>query len=272
MTAADRAPNLDLAYLAYLALAPYRQVDDALREARAALEIHFWPALHRLLRTGPTAGAPPIPSFAIRLSLCSRRGALWLHPIDYFPETSLDTRVSTDTEVPMKSALIFVAVLLCAPAYAASPSSIRDYAEVVSAEPMYRTTRVRVPVEDCYDTTERSSPSYAMTNGVAGAVVGAIAGGVAGHQFGKGRGKDAATIGGAIIGAGVGQRVAHQNFPDGEERVVTRCAQHAEYESRQSVSGYRVQYRYMGRLHETTTREHPGSSLPVSVRVTPDLR
>lgn len=172
----------------------------------------------------------------------------------------------------MKSALILLAALATAPAYAASSNSIRDVAEVVSAEPMYRTERVRVPVEDCYETTARSKPSYAMTNGVAGAVVGAIAGGVAGHQFGKGRGKDAATVGGAIIGAGVGQRVAHQNFPDGEERPVTKCVRSSEYESREQLSGYRVQYRYLGRIHETTMRERPGNTLPVSVRVTPDLR
>lgn len=165
--------------------------------------------------------------------------------------------------------LSLIALSSAVPVVASGSNSISDYAEVVSVEPILRTTRVRVPTEECYDVEERSKPSYAMTNGVAGAVVGAIAGGVAGHQFGKGRGKDVATATGAVIGAGVGQRVAHQNYPDGESRTVTRCTRGSSYQSEERLSGYEVQYRYMGRIFRTTMRERPGSSLPVRITVTP---
>lgn len=155
------------------------------------------------------------------------------------------------------------------PAHAGSRSSISDRAVVVSVEPMFKSARVRVPSEDCYEAQERASPSYAMTNGVAGAVVGAIAGGVAGHQFGKGRGKDAATAAGALIGAGVGQRVAHQNFPDGGSRTVVRCAKSVHYEHQERLSGYRVRYEYLGHVFETTMKHRPDSTIPVRVTVSP---
>lgn len=155
-----------------------------------------------------------------------------------------------------------------------------DYADVVSAEPIYRTVRIEEPRRECWDERvvyeERPDNGYWFDNGVAGSVVGAIAGGVAGHQFGKGRGKDAATVLGAAIGAGVGQRVAVNNSrrnpgPESYERVAyeERCQTITDFRTEQRIEAYDIAYRYGGRIYRTTLPYDPGSRIPVDVSVRP---
>lgn len=149
-----------------------------------------------------------------------------------------------------------------------------EYAQVVSADPIYRTVRIQEPRRECWD--ERvvydEGPRY-DNNGAGGALVGAILGGVAGHQFGKGRGNAAATAVGAVIGASVGQRVAVQNRPPesraqrvGYEEV---CQTVTDYRTEQRVEGYDVTYRYGGRTYHTTMPHDPGARIPVDVNVQP---
>ncbi|MCC2655049.1 MAG: hypothetical protein K0Q76_157 [Panacagrimonas sp.] len=153
-----------------------------------------------------------------------------------------------------------------------------EYAEVVSAEPIYRTVRIEEPRRECWDErvvyNERRDDGYWMNNGTAGGLIGAIAGGVVGHQFGSGRGKKAATALGAVIGAGVGQRAAVENSrPRGGsyERVgyEERCETKVDYRTEQRVEAYDVEYRYGGRIYNTTWPHDPGSRIPVDVNVRP---
>ncbi|MGH8517695.1 MAG: glycine zipper 2TM domain-containing protein [Panacagrimonas sp.] len=153
-----------------------------------------------------------------------------------------------------------------------------DYAEVVSAEPIYRTVRIEQPRRECWDErvvyNESRDDGYWMNNGTAGGLIGAIAGGVVGHQFGNGRGKKAATALGAVIGAGVGQRVAVENSrPRGGsyERVgyEERCETVNDYRTEQRVEAYDVSYRYGGRVYNTTMPYDPGNRIPVDVNVRP---
>lgn len=151
-----------------------------------------------------------------------------------------------------------------------------EYAQVVSAQPIYREVRIEQPRRECWDEQvvyEDRRSDYWMSNGVAGSLIGAIAGGVAGHQFGKGRGKDAATALGAVIGAGVGQRVANQNRPArrnvqhvGYEEV---CTTVVDYQTEQRVEAYDVTYRYGGREYHTQMPYDPGARIPVDVNVRP---
>lgn len=163
------------------------------------------------------------------------------------------------------------------PRYGSPYQGGTEYAEVLSAQPIYRSVRIEEPRRECWDEQvvyrDDVREDYWFNNGTAGAVVGAIAGGVAGHQFGKGRGKDAATALGAIIGAGVGQRVALENHPrpGGYERVgyEERCRTISDYRIEQRVEGYDVTYRYGGRSYHTTMPYDPGRRLPVDVNVRP---
>lgn len=159
------------------------------------------------------------------------------------------------------------------------PSRARyEYADVVSANPIYRTVRIEQPRRECWDErvvyNERRGGDYWLDNGTAGGLVGAIAGGVVGHQFGKGRGNKAATALGAVIGAGVGQRVAVQNSRERSgsyERVgyEERCETVTDYRTEQRIDGYDVAYRYGGRVYNTTMPYDPGARIPVDVNVRP---
>jgi uncharacterized protein YcfJ len=152
-----------------------------------------------------------------------------------------------------------------------------DTAEVVSAEPIYRTVRIETPRRECWDErvtyTEDRDDGYWMNNGTAGGLIGAIAGGVVGHQFGSGRGRKAATALGAVIGAGVGQRVAVQNSRPRATYERTgyeeRCQTVTDYRTEQRVEAYDVQYRYGGRIYNTTMPYDPGNRIPVDVNVRP---
>lgn len=156
------------------------------------------------------------------------------------------------------------------------------YGEVVSSQPIYRSVRVSEPRKECWDErvvyNDAPQNKPLMTNGVVGGVIGAIAGGVAGHQFGKGRGKDAATALGVLIGAGIGHRVAVQNFPDRSaadaERVVyeERCKTVENVRTEQRIEGYDVNYRYNGRMYQTSLPYDPGSRIPIDVQVQPQQR
>lgn len=159
-----------------------------------------------------------------------------------------------------------------------SRSARYEYAEVVSADPIYRSVRIEQPRRECWDErvvyNERRDDGYWLDNGTAGGLVGAIAGGVVGHQFGSGRGKKAATALGAVIGAGVGQRVAVQNSrrdSSSYERVgyEERCETVNDYRTEQRIDGYDVAYRYGGRVYNTTMPYDPGSRIPVDVNVRP---
>lgn len=164
------------------------------------------------------------------------------------------------------------------PQYAAPSPYPRqvEYADVISAQPIYRSVRVERPRRECWDEQvvhrERNQGPW-FDNGAAGSVIGAIAGGVAGHQFGKGRGKDAATVIGAVIGAGVGQRVAVERGAPrqtiehvGYEEV---CKTVVEHTVEQRIDGYEVSYRYGGRTYQTFMPHDPGARIPVDVNIRP---
>lgn len=178
------------------------------------------------------------------------------------------------------AAAVFTVPALADPRHAPARFDAPEYAEVISAEPIYRTVRIEEPRRECWDERvvyeERGRDGYWFDDGVAGSVVGAIAGGVAGHQFGKGRGKDAATVLGAVIGAGVGQRVAVRNrtpAPDAYERVgyEERCRTITEYRTEQRIESYDVAYRYGGRTYYTNLPHDPGERIAVDVSVRPSV-
>ncbi len=154
-----------------------------------------------------------------------------------------------------------------------------EYAEVVSADPIYRTVRIEEPRRECWDErvtyNERPQRGYWLDNGTAGGLVGAIAGGVIGNQFGHGRGNRAATALGVVIGAGVGQRVGVENGRrEASESYEStgyeeRCKTVTDYRTEQRVEAYDVAYRYGGRVYNTTLPYDPGSRIPVDVNVRP---
>lgn len=152
-----------------------------------------------------------------------------------------------------------------------------EYAEVVSAQPIYRQVRVEEPRRECWDeqVTYREPPQYSTNNQAAGTIVGAVVGGVLGHAVAHGGNRGAGTAIGAVVGAGVGNSVGRESdqrnaYPGYEHTgYQERCRTITDTHVEQRVDGYDVAYRYGGRIYHTTMPYDPGRRIPVDVNVRP---
>lgn len=147
----------------------------------------------------------------------------------------------------------------------ASRSDYYDYAKVLSSEPIY--TIERRPVEDreCWNETIRYESHSSSATGV---IAGGIIGGIIGNQFGKGHGKQAATVAGTLLGGSIGHDISHSS-PRHREAVEERCRVSRRYVEEEQISGYRVIYRYDGRIYTRTLAHDPGQHIRVRVKVEP---
>ena len=105
-----------------------------------------------------------------------------------------------------------------------------DYAEVVSAQPIYRSVRVEAPRRECWDeqVVYDEGRHYSTNNAAVGTIIGAIAGGVIGHGIAHGGADNAGTAIGAVVGAGVGNNVGRQS----DQRNAYPREQRVGYEER----------------------------------------
>jgi uncharacterized protein YcfJ len=147
-------------------------------------------------------------------------------------------------------------------ASAAHAATFTDYAQVVSASPIYD----QVVTHNCTDVpvTETYQPTQA--GNVIGAVAGGLLGGLAGHAMGGGSGKTVLTIGGAVGGALAGQALA--------DTPTTQVRDHRECQDvvHPQLSGYSVTYDYHGRTETTTLPYNPGERLEMQVTAQPVVR
>lgn len=134
-------------------------------------------------------------------------------------------------------------------------------AHVVKVRPIVRVMRVPGPtVRHC--TTEQVAYSRDRHADPVGAtLVGGVIGGVIGNRLGDDGGNPVATVAGAIIGGAIGHSLA-----DGRTTVVrpmTVCHPQPSLRTVERIRGYRVTYRYHGRLYVTRMHQHPGRFLRV---------
>lgn len=134
------------------------------------------------------------------------------------------------------------------------------YAPVVYVEPVYQVVQRLRPRRECWSTTDAYRSE---SNGAAGLVLGGVLGGVIGQNLGDGR--DAAVIAGTLLGATIGHDLEHTSA--GAPVTRTHCRTANDYDEMEQIIGYRVQYRYFGRIYETRTDRHPGSRVRVTVNI-----
>lgn len=133
------------------------------------------------------------------------------------------------------------------------------YAPVIYVEPMYQVVQRARPRRECWSTTD----SYRSEgDGGAGLVLGGVLGGVVGHNIARGRDNDAVVIAGTLLGATIGHDLGHTQVAPVTR---THCESSNDYDEREEIIGYRVKYRYFGRVYETQTDRHPGPRVRVSV-------
>ncbi|MBI3774406.1 MAG: glycine zipper 2TM domain-containing protein [Gammaproteobacteria bacterium] len=136
------------------------------------------------------------------------------------------------------------------------------YAPVIYVEPMYQVVRRARPSRECWSSTE----SYQRgSDGAGGLVLGGVLGGVIGHNIAHGRDRDVAVLAGTLLGATIGHDLDHSSY--GAPVTRTHCETSYEDDEVEQVVGYRVQYRYSGRIYETQTDRHPGARVRVTVSI-----
>ena len=180
----------------------------------------------------------------------------------------------------LKILAIISAILIVSPARAGhsdSSDSYIDKAKVLSAVPIYSTVRVSTPRREC---REVPVTSYDTHNGkqyksATPIIVGSVIGAAVGNQFGRGTGKTVGTIAGGVLGGSVARDIQHRYGHRGQgvghqkTYTTTRCDTVEEYHDEERVDGYRVKYRYNGRVYHTRTNTDPGKRIPVRVSVLP---
>ena len=162
--------------------------------------------------------------------------------------------------------------LLAAPAtagkgrYAEEP--YYDYAKVIKVKEITEVVQVDYPREVCW--TEQVSyqvPGPAPTS-YTPEIIGGIVGGAIGNQFGSGSGRKVATVAGVLLGGSVAHDIKNRHrHRHTVTEPVRRCEIRHEYHDEERVVGYRVKYRYHGRVYRTRTEHHHGDRIRVQVHV-----
>jgi uncharacterized protein YcfJ len=134
------------------------------------------------------------------------------------------------------------------------------YAEVLAAEPIYKT--VRTPRKVCRDEVITARAPTRDSKQITGTVIGAVVGGVLGNQVGDGSGQTLATVAGAAGGGYAGNRI-QKRMQDGRtvSSTVERCT--TVYDSKEKREGFKVRYR-LGEQTKSIRMDHdPGERIPV---------
>jgi uncharacterized protein YcfJ len=165
-----------------------------------------------------------------------------------------------------------LAPLMATSALTAHADSYVDTARVRSVQPQYET--VTVPRQQCSSQWINESRRIEDRGGYGGAVIGGVAGALLGNQVGKGHGREAATALGAVVGAFTGDRVSNGERRGERYEQVPRQVQSCQTvnELQQRLTGYQVNYEYLGQSFTALMPQDPGQRIQVRVSVDPLVR
>ncbi len=170
--------------------------------------------------------------------------------------------------------VVAVSALLAGAAYAGPKHKHHhgheDHARVIKVKPITEIVEVSVPQRECW--TEHVTRYRGTHTSYTPEILGGILGAAVGNQFGSGSGRKVATAAGALLGGSIGHDYKHRRYGGGGyayTEPVERCEVRHAYHSEERIVGYKVKYRYHGRVYHTRMDRHPGDRIPVRVNVTP---
>lgn len=188
------------------------------------------------------------------------------------------------TSVRRVTHLCCIAVCLLSAGHStAAEQTFTDYAKVESVEPIVRRERITEPVQQCRPVRaatplsrspyyrERANPPHEVVR----SIVGGLIGGAIGSRIGGGRGRQAMTIVGAMSGAAIANRRRRDDqyrdyvYHRRTDAVAERCEQVLRVRDMETITGYRVRYRYQGQPGTRIVTEPPGATVPVTVTLRP---
>jgi uncharacterized protein YcfJ len=167
-------------------------------------------------------------------------------------------------------ASISIAALISGYAISATAAdSSYDYAKVIKSEPITRIIRVSTPREECWDEAV-TYRDFGHDDHAVGTVVGAILGSAFGNAVGHSKSnKQVGAVVGAVLGGTLGHAHSTRHYTRAGEytAVEERCEVYQDYEEHEKVIGFRVSYRYKGKVYTTRTDTAPGETIRVRVTV-----
>ena len=186
------------------------------------------------------------------------------------------------TYATMKMLAIISAVMLVSPARAdysetLDGDSFYARAKVISVTPVYETVTVSTPREVCRNVPAgyKQERHYGDYTSATPMIAGGILGAAVGNQFGRGTGKTVTTIAGGVLGGSIARDLQHRHKVSSgyhhDRRVLTRCESIEDFHTEERLDGYRVKYRYNGRIFSTRTETPPGKKIGIRVSVAPEI-
>ena len=182
----------------------------------------------------------------------------------------------------MKIVVLVSLLMLSHAVFADASNSVNyEYGTVLNSDPVFRTVRVSVPREECWESQRPASydgaGSYSDPRGVGTtpAIVGGVVGGAIGNAVGHSKkNKQVGALVGAVLGATLGHTIAENNRRRDEPATSgysTRehCEIVRESHEEERVVGYRVRYEYNNRTYKTRTETEPGDTIRLRVSVSP---
>ena len=147
---------------------------------------------------------------------------------------------------------------------------------IINKTPIYKQQAEFIGnVRECQTYTSQSNQNNGVFNGAGqalkgngDALFGAIIGGVVGNQFGGGKGKDAATALGAIIGSNIGAGTNEPSRPT----TTTVCNDVPQYREVQTITGYKVKYRFGGAVYTAKFNKDPGEYVTLNTHTTHSVK
>lgn len=146
------------------------------------------------------------------------------------------------------------------------PGKHGKFGKVVYVRPIYKTFRVAVPEQQCYQREYRKPIKRHVHRHNGGEViVGGVIGGIIGHELGRNHNQGLATVTGALIGSAIAHDAGTKHYSTGDYRVEHRrhCRTEIRYETERQLIGYRVKYRYKGDIYVTRMDHHPGKRIRI---------
>lgn len=192
-----------------------------------------------------------------------QKTTLVLHPTTKGVQTQGVTNMKVQIPTILLTSMLFTTTAC------ANTQRFTHRAPVVSVEPIVQTTTEKVPHESCWNESVRS-PSRHSHKATAPTVIGAIIGGVAGGAIGRNnRNQEIIAGAGAALGAALAHDASRRDKAHWRHTTQRRCEVNYEYREHETITGYRVGYRFGDDVYYTRTRHEPGNTINLRVALEP---
>ena len=140
------------------------------------------------------------------------------------------------------------------------------YARVIRVKPIYETIRIKKPGRHCETRGHRHSDVTVIhQHSPEKVIMGGIIGGIVGHEFGNPYNRELSTLAGVVIGSTLAHNATSADYVvrDDRDHYYNDCRRHMRVIEKQKLVGYKVKYKFRGRIYSTRTSYHPGKRIAV---------